>query len=103
MTKTTIPRPETPELDRRAAVRGDAEAIGKFIEWISARRDITICEHVPDPEKDWPQPQYRPLRVDITRILEDYFGIDPQKIDAEQRALLEHIRLSQGMTAEGET
>jgi hypothetical protein len=82
---STVP---TPELDKMSAVRDESQAIGEFLEWMSSRglvfakwvdRGIHDDELVED-------------RKPIKERLAEYFEIDLNKVDEEQRMLLDTLR-----------
>jgi hypothetical protein len=82
-----VPKVETPELDRRSEIirSGRAAAVQEFYDWLMADRQL--CEWVDEEE------QYLPVRLGSgEQVLADFFGIDLNKIETEQRALLDAIR-----------
>lgn len=86
------PIPPTPELDRQKAVRdsGKAETVQEFIDWMGANGYV-IMERCLDPDGNhagFVGPIY-----DFERLMQKHFDIDGNKIEAERRALLEHLRL----------
>lgn len=66
----------TPELDKRhkAMESGDPQTIGEFLDWAGE-----LGYALWHPEKGY---------LGVQRALNQYFEIDPDKIDQEQRALL---------------
>ena len=76
---------DTPELDRQAEVLGSGKAfaVQEFIDWLE-EEGWTIAEVEDD--------RLYPVLESPQRIMEMHFGIDPQKIEAERRMLLSHVR-----------
>ena len=74
-----------PEHEKVAAVTGDAQVIGTFLEWLGGEDMYHICKWDEVCEEFWP------IYDGIERLLADYFDIDLITIDAEKRAMLEEI------------
>lgn len=78
---TTLPDPY-PEHTRQAAILGDAEVIGRFID----EGGYMLAENrVMD---GWPEPRLITTSKSTQQVLADYFGIDLDKIETEKRAML---------------
>lgn len=77
----------TVELDKWAAALPDRRVIEDFLQWCSAKR-IELCQWYEDSRYPWP------CSADA-RLLDEYHEIDQQRLDKEQRELLEeHRRLT---------
>lgn len=63
-----------PECEKWAKVHSDASAILQFMEW----RDYRMHGNGPVPTTEM--------------LVYEYFNIDPKKLEAERRAMLEAIR-----------
>jgi hypothetical protein len=84
---------DTPELDRAAESREERQAIGSFLEWFNGRTTT-----VPGANS----PRYMLVIVDldgdtyvcppIGSLLAEYYDLDEEKMEAERKALLEHVR-----------
>lgn len=80
--------PAFPEHAKLAAVKGQSQAIGDFLEWLSGGRPdgpVFLCERRPGVEIDniW-----APITASADRLLAEYFGIDPAKLEQEKRMIL---------------
>lgn len=75
-----------PELDKLQAVKVQSQAIGEFLDWL-VEQGVSLCR--------WSKPQqaWIPDCQMINDRLAEYFGIDLQKVDQEQRAILEEFRV----------
>jgi hypothetical protein len=84
---------DTPELDRAADSREERQAIGPFLEWFNGHpADVPGANN----------PRYMLAIVDddgdtyvcpsISRLLAEYYDLDEEKMEAERKALLEHVR-----------
>lgn len=85
-------KPDTPNLDRMAAVRDQSQAIGEFLEWLQGRGYV-ICEKTSDL---YP---FFPTLKSIEELLADYFEVDLREAEREREALLRYI-LSQELGGE---
>lgn len=82
----TIPRPvapETPELDKLAAVTDEGNTVIEFFEWASAH-GYQLVRYVDD---EGPYP----ASVNAA-LLHEWQGLDGDKIETERRALLDYQR-----------
>jgi hypothetical protein len=77
--------PDTPELDRMLAARGQSQPAGEFLDWLH-NLGYRLCTWDPDAE------EFVPSIPDIERLLGRWLGIDPQKCETERRAVLEYAR-----------
>ena len=91
-----IPKPATPELDRLQNVVNDSGVISGFLDWLS-EQGWTICE----TSEDGPRWQdYMPICLASEQLLARYFEIDLNRVEAERRAILEHLRKVREVTDE---
>lgn len=101
MTDQTKPvMPPTPELDRRSEIlaSGAPQALQEFVDWLDvngyaiARR----CAHVDQkPGRrcwDCGDSGFSDAVTDYERLFARSFGLDPDKIEAERRAILAALR-----------
>lgn len=81
----------TPELDKQHAVieSGESETLTRFYDWMQ-ESGYVIAEYREYDEYD--DPRLTPVRRGPERLFADFFEIDLDKIDAEQRALLDELR-----------
>lgn len=77
--------PKTPELDKEAAVRDDAQVIGNFLEW------LMTSHHVREGDK-------RIIDLDPRKLLYEYFKVDLDTCETERRQLLAYMRLINART-----
>lgn len=77
-----------PEHDKMAAVKGEAQAIGAFLD--STKYQLGAWDK--DSERFWP------IHLTIEQVLAEHFNIDLNLIEQEKRAMLEEIR---AMNAKG--
>jgi len=75
-----------PEHERLKALEGKNQTIGEFIEWLSDNRYI-ICEWHNLGDED--ARGYYPVNRSPQSWIAQYFQIDPAKIEAEKRAMLD--------------
>ena len=92
----------TPECDRMLAVKDKSQVIGNFLEWLDSvglviDRIATKKDERDDDGEDngIEEGQRLPYYESIEKLLARYFKIDLNKVDAEQRAILDEIRESQ--------
>lgn len=82
----------TPELDRQREIikSGRAAVVQAFLDWLTDEQDWLIAHYAREDERFadeiFPVPQTKQA------IMELFFKIDPNKIEAERRALLEELR-----------
>jgi len=102
MTEDATPRkaPETPELDRRSEIlaTGAPQVLAEFVDWLTANGYAVaqLCTH-PDQKPgrrcwDCGDSGFSGAVTDYERLFARHFGLDPEKIEAERRALLESLR-----------
>lgn len=68
-----------PEHDKLEAVKDQSRIVGKFLEWMMGEQDWTIARYRLREE------EYEPVGLTIEQILAKYFGVDPDKLEAEKR------------------
>jgi len=73
-----------PEHDKLGKVRDRSQATGAFLEWMREEKGWVIAKLFDD--------EYLPIHLTTERILGEYFGIDPVRLEAEKRAMLALIR-----------
>lgn len=83
-----------PESDKVVAVRDTARAQGEFLDWLRDEKGFVLCRYL-DGE-DVPTP----CTLDVNGLLYEYHGIDPHKVEAEHRAMLDSIREAEEEAAE---
>ena len=82
-----------PEHQKLHAVVDQTQAIGEFMEWLGTQQYI-VCEWQARTGED--PAGYYPVQRPINSWLAQYFGIDPAKIEAEKRHMLDTIRAANG-------
>lgn len=85
--------PETPELDKRqweVLDTGKNVVVQDFYDWLH-EQGLHICR-MEDETDGWGSPRYMPDPRQPEQLMADFFGIDLNKIEAERRAILDHIR-----------
>lgn len=90
---------DTPELNKRLAVRKESQIIGEFLEWATSNgyhftKTVILTAESPslfsDKVHEYDVPHERPVAIEDA--LADYFEIDLDKVEQEQRALLVEVR-----------
>lgn len=92
----TIP-PATPELDRLRAVLPKAELLTEFVDWLNGQ-GIALCS-LQETGRTWtdgPERLWLPHSEPYERLFERFFGLDPNKMETERRALLDYLRAKHG-------
>ena len=80
-----------PEHEKLLRIKDQSQAIGEFVEWLDAEKDIFLCGV--DRTKIWNlTDDYTPCRTSLTELLAEHFGIDLTVIEAEKRAILDEQR-----------
>ncbi|MEW6049253.1 MAG: hypothetical protein AB1609_22745 [Bacillota bacterium] len=80
--------PSTPMLDKMRAVRERSQLIGEFLEWLEGKGYILCCR-TQGEEMRFP---YLPARKSIEELLAEFFEVDLDAAEREQRAVLEWVR-----------
>ena len=106
MTDLTTP-PATPMLDKMNAVRDQSQCIGEFLEWLKNQPDYSIRERREFSEERetltgivrgtdetyiYTWTGWLPIRKSIDKLLAEYFDVDLNQMEQEQRALLKYVR-----------
>jgi uncharacterized NAD(P)/FAD-binding protein YdhS len=81
-------RPAAPECERLVSVADESHKLGEFLDWLEQR--YTLCTH------DDPEGRYWPAFFSKEKLLAEYFKIDLDKVERERRALLNHLRSTNG-------
>jgi hypothetical protein len=82
-----------PEHARQALIVDKSQAIGEFIEWLTSEHGYVIAEWgTGEPGDDRSEHRLWPVNRGIQSWLAQYFQIDPAKIEAEKRAMLDAMR-----------
>jgi len=79
--------PPTPELDRMLGKKDQSQPAGEFLEWVVSQGWV-LCSWQSGLEVDG----YWPVGKSIEQLLADWLGIDLATVEAERRAVLEHVR-----------
>ena len=82
--KASLKQPLTPEHDKQSVAI--ERAITEFLEFVDSK-GIMFCRV--DPETD----NYYPISKNHRALIFEFFGIDMEKWEQENRALLEYLRL----------
>jgi hypothetical protein len=82
--------PPLPEHERQKAVLADAAVIGEFLEWLQREMSDRVSAGKRDPDV---YPAFQFATGSIQKLLEQYFRIDPDKLEQEKRELLAQQRL----------
>ena len=77
-----------PEHEKAKTLCREIEAVREFIDWLQKEKDLDICEFHDDGRRD----PYFPYQGSVSNLLEEFFGIDPRKLEAEKRQMLDEIR-----------
>lgn len=95
MTEAKSTYPETPELDRQLAVlkdkRSPSNVLTEFYDWLCSQ-GYHIAQYA--EREGYRDQMLEPVGKSPEQLLADFFGIDRDKIEAERRAILEHLRES---------
>lgn len=83
-------QPKTPECDRLVSVADESHKLGEFLDWLEQRKRLSLARW--SRSDDQLVPDYTPKE----QLLAEYYGIDLDKVDAERRALLKHVRSLHG-------
>lgn len=82
----------TPTLDKIKEVHVQCQALGEFLEWLTANYSFgTWCEDDHSLANS-PVQHFIPISISIEKILYHYFDIDPIAAEQERRAILEEFR-----------
>lgn len=94
MKRTTVKQPQTPECDKLAAARPQAQVVGDFLTWL---QDEGI-ELATWGENDDGDEALLPLHYNIEPLIAKFLDIDLNKVENERRAILDVIRKNNAKT-----
>lgn len=75
-----------PECEKMAAVKDQSQIISEFLEWMQHEQKLIICVYSDYSRK------YIPVDTTFEKLLAKFFEIDLDKIEEEQRYMLDEIR-----------
>lgn len=78
-------RPGMPECARLAAVSGESQRIGEFLEWLAADTEYVLGTF-DDDDRLWP------AHPPVQKLLARYFGIDLDRVERERGRMLAYLR-----------
>jgi hypothetical protein len=89
-----------PEHQKLKAVRAKSQAVGEFLDWLTAEKRITLAvahEHTASCREDglrcgYSAGDYLPASASTRELLAEFFDIDESKIENEKRAMLAELR-----------
>ena len=84
--------PSAPECDRLAEVAPVSQKIGEFLDWLSDAKGIHLAEWIQPEEWEWGGKTLVTVNVSFSSLLAEFFEIDLDKVEAERRAILQHLR-----------
>ena len=87
MTDTTKNEEQYPECNRMNQVRGEAQSIGCFLEWLG-EQGLAIADSEASEEHNFPI--Y--TRLSIEELLAKYFEIDLDLVEKERRAMIANLK-----------
>ena len=79
-------QPNTPELDRQAAIAHISQQQGQFLDWLQTEKGYTLAVYMTNGE------DLLPVHRSIDNLLAEYHDIDLDKVEEERRELLEWLR-----------
>ena len=82
----------TPECDKIITVSEAASTIGTFLEWLLYEKGYVFAEFEENLSMD---DRLVSARVDIQRLLAEYFNIDLDKAEQERMVILDELRRQQ--------
>ena len=78
-----------PEHEKLKAIHPQSQAIGEFFDWLQNEKAVVLgVWQVSSAGVDEIFPTYQPIQ----EMLEEFFDIDPKKLEAEKRQMLDEIR-----------
>lgn len=80
-----------PECEKMTAIKDKSQVIGEFIEWLTHERSISIELCVRNDNSDG----LMPCHTNVEQLLAEFFGINLEKFEKEQRQILDEIRRKQ--------
>ena len=87
-----------PEHDKLKEISDKSQAIGDFIEWLRAEKELVLCEVVPNMASGFAGLYYTAAHCSTTALLAEFFEIDQSKIEKEKRAMIEEMRKANAAT-----
>jgi len=82
-------QPQYPECEKMTSVRGSADIVGEFLDWLSNKKEYSICGfYSEEPDEG----EYHPIDLNIEQLLAEFFEIDLNKVEEEKRQILGDIR-----------
>lgn len=81
-----------PECERMRAVKVRSQAIGDFLKWVRNAKGWMLCG---ESEDEYGHERLVPAAYVLEMLLAEYFHIDLDKVEAEKRAMLAHLRSKQ--------
>ncbi len=85
------PTPNT-EHAKLAAVASESQALGEFLDWLTATKHVVFSEWHTTHNRGWNFDELRQMLWDTTTLLAEYFEIDTDKLEAEKLAALDALR-----------
>lgn len=92
----------TPECEKMRAVKEKSQAIGAFLEWLSAEKGVHLAEYHRHSRACLDHEAHLVCGLlenhsvrwnyNIERLLAEYFDIDLNKVEEEKEAILDAIR-----------
>ncbi len=92
-----------PECGKIAKIRDKSQAVGGFCDWLQGEKGYVIAEYTEQRRKGIIRKttlineKLMPINSNTQRLLEEFFGIDPVKVESEKQAMLKEIRESQAL------
>ncbi len=90
---------EYPEHDKIRALGSDNHTAGEFLDWLRDEKEYSLCEWIDEERIELPgnhvdiiRAGYRPINTTTEKLLYEFFGIDPDKIEDEKLHMLETCR-----------
>jgi hypothetical protein len=85
-----------PEHVKLENLDGHNQTAGEFLDWLVNDKGFSLCKWQEREEtEDYSEPSgYSPTHVSINTLLNEFFDLDPDKLEAEKREILEGCRKS---------
>lgn len=78
-----------PECEKLAEVSPAPQIVGNFLDWLSNKKNLTLCEWV---DNDIDEGHHHPYHYQIEELLAEFFEIDLVKVEQERRQMLEDLQ-----------
>lgn len=75
-----------PEHEKQRAIVDKSQAIGEFLEWLPSTGIVFGKWDAEGRDRMWA------TRIDIEKLLAEYFEIDLEKIEEEKRQMIDEMR-----------